>query len=404
MRGVIGSALVGLLSLTAVQTFADDGDQAPKTPKKWTVLVYINGNNNLDSFGSLNINQMEQIGSSADVNVLVEWASKSKGETNRLLVKKDNDNNMVTSPIVQKLGKVDMGDYKTVVDFVKWGVANYPAEHYMVDIWDHGSGWHLNRGEFHPADISWDDNTGHHITTAELAVAMKESAAIIGHKVDIYASDACLMAMAEIAQEMADSVAVFAGSEETEPGEGWSYADFLRPVVAKPTATPIEVSQMLSKSYLDAYNGGIYGHQDVTFSAFDLSQMPAYLTAVKDLGAALNKLSMADKKKVIAAISNSENFTYSDYVDVADFLSVLQSANITAMDSEAVASLKKATSSLVVYGMGLGQHSKAKGLSMWIPASSYAYTQYADRYSKLKFDMATGWGMVLKNLLAASDE
>src|SRR5436309_1986144 len=31
-------------------------------PKKWTVLVYMNAANDLEKFGSLNMNQMEQIG------------------------------------------------------------------------------------------------------------------------------------------------------------------------------------------------------------------------------------------------------------------------------------------------------------------------------------------------------
>jgi len=75
------------------------------------------------------------------------------------------------------------------------------------------------------------------ITTKQLGQALKESAAIIGHPVDVYGSDACLMAMAEVAHEMADSVNVYVGSQEVEPGAGWPYGDFLKLWTAKPTAT-----------------------------------------------------------------------------------------------------------------------------------------------------------------------
>src|SRR6185312_17425586 len=198
--------------------------------KDWTFLVYINGHNNLDSYGAQNIKSMEQVGSSDKLNIVVQWASLANNDTRRLLIQKDTTGSQdVTSPVVQSLPRVDMGNYHSLVDFVKWGAQNYPAKHYFVAVWDHGNGWHLQSmgGNMHANDISWDDDSGNNITTEQLGQAMGEIATAIGHKVDIYGSDACLMAMAEVAGEMKDSVSVFVGSQETEPGAGWPYATFL---------------------------------------------------------------------------------------------------------------------------------------------------------------------------------
>ena len=57
-------------------------------------------------------------------------------------------------------------------------------------------------GGFTTKDISYDDVSGHVITTEQLALAMGEIQKITGNKVELYGSDACLMAMAEIAGEM----------------------------------------------------------------------------------------------------------------------------------------------------------------------------------------------------------
>src|SRR5690349_13871147 len=78
--------------------------------KEWTLLVFLNGNNNLDRFGALNINQMEKVGSTSDINIVVQWASWSRDGVQRLLVNKDTDTENVTSPVVENIGKVDMGD------------------------------------------------------------------------------------------------------------------------------------------------------------------------------------------------------------------------------------------------------------------------------------------------------
>jgi hypothetical protein len=47
---------------------------APR-PKKWTVMVFLNAANNLEPYGIEDMNEMEKIGSTRDVNVVVELAA-----------------------------------------------------------------------------------------------------------------------------------------------------------------------------------------------------------------------------------------------------------------------------------------------------------------------------------------
>jgi hypothetical protein len=372
--------------------------QAAPAEKDWTFLIFLNGNNSLDDFGPININQAETVGSTDQVNIVVQWASLKNGDVRRLLVKKDNDPNTVTSPIVQTLPSVDMGDYHSVVDFVKWGVANYPAKHYFLDIWDHGSGWHSKKFRgLKPMDISLDENTGHMITTAQLGEALKESAAVIGHKIDIYGSDACLMAMAEVAQEMSDSVNVYVGSQEVEPGAGWPYGDFMQMWAANPSATPQQIGQMLVKAYVASYKGGSNGTDNVTFSAFDMAYLPQIDAAVKSMGAAVQKLSSTEKAKVATAFSNTQSYTMPDYVDFGDLLGVLQQASISTMDAGMYTSAKAAEKQFVIASDQNG-YDKATGLSIWGPSDKSTYSQYADLYSVLQFQLATQWGDALKYL------
>lgn len=371
--------------------------------KEWTMLIYLNGNNSLDDFGPLNLNQAETVGSTDKINVVAQWASLKNKDVRRLLVVKDSNPKKVTSPILENMGKVDMGDYKNLVEFIKWGAKNFPAKHYMVDIWNHGSGWHqknaLNRvGGVVINDISIDDTTGHSISTKQLGQAFREASAAIGQKIDLYGSDACLMAMAEVATEVSESVNVFLGSQDLEPGAGWPYGDFLTLWAAKPTASAREVSTMLVTSYVESYQGGSNGRENVTLSSYDLEYLPKLITAVKDFGGAVQKVDKSERKKVVQAMKDSQSYFYEDYIDLGDLVTNLQKGAITTLDTNALAEVNTAAKGFLVSNAQSG-FPKATGISMWAPADMATYKKFATLYNDLQFQTQTSWGEALKYLL-----
>jgi hypothetical protein len=402
-----------LALFTLCFSFAALANNPPQnTEKEWTLLVFLNGNNNLDRFGKINMLQMEKVGSTADINVVVQWASISRRGVQRYYVTKSTNPNDTTSPSIQDLGQVDMGDWKNLVAFVEWGVKNFPAKHYFVDVWDHGSGWHaiqnrlkaldsrvnMNPG-FSPFDISWDDHTGHSISTQQLGEAMAQAKQIIGHKVDLYGSDACLMAMAEVANEMSDSVSTFSGSQEVEPGAGWPYDTFLARWAKKPKSSPNEVGKYLTEEYTASYMGGVNGHGNVTFSTYDLSKMEVLNKAIAKLGHDLATLGSEGTAKVMQILAGVQSFTFSDYGDLGDFVGGLETASIAGLERAPLAELKEAISHFVVANKVTPNFARATGISIWLPSSKDVYDSYSSKYEALKFQQNTHWGDTLKALL-----
>lgn len=373
--------------------------------KEWTFLIYLNGNNSLDSFGAQNLSQMEKVGSTDQINIVVQWASLASKKVERLYIQKGNDPSKITSPVIQDLGSVDMGDWKTLEQFIQWGVAAYPAQHYFINVWDHGSGWHDIRSmsmfpmALRPMDISWDDNTGHSITTQELGQVMADATKFIGHKVDIYGSDACLMAMAEVAEQMSGSVGVFVGSEETEPGAGWPYDTFLKRWVANSSMTAEQVGAALVNEYAKSYEGGSNGTEEVTFSAFNLDKMGELNQAVALLGEKLSTLDKAARAQIVSGIGNTQTFTDSDYGDLGDFANAIDQAKIPELDAKSIANVKQAIQDFVIANGVTPRYSKAMGVSIWLPADLDTYNSYADKYHMLKFQSVTKWGDALRYIL-----
>lgn len=390
-----------LLSMPISFAKAEDPEVKPTAAmKEWTFLVFLNGNNSLDMFGDLDINEMEKVGSTADINVVVQWASMSGKFTKRLLVNKDSDESKVTSPILSTSGPVDMGDWKKLVEFIEWGVKKYPAKRYFINVWNHGSGWHLQNGKLtkKPSgpgllDISNDDLTGSVITTEQLGLAMTAAAKIIGHKVDLYGSDACLMAMVEVAGEMSNSATAFVGSEDLEPGKGWPYDTFLERWVKTPKISGIAVGKILAEEFTKSYSlnkaRGSQGISDVTLSVFDLEKYDAMVNSLHEFASELKKIDAASLTKLKDAALSTLNFYMTDYRDLTHFLMLVDQSNVLA-DNKFAANAKSATEDFITTNMQTG-YPDAGGATIWMPIKESTYNTHATRYSKLKFAQSTGW-------------
>lgn len=368
--------------------------------KEWAILTYLNGFNSLDSFGYSNMNDMEKVGSTARVHVVSQWASLQTKEVHRIYVNKDSDPTHVTSPVVENLGQIDMGDYRSLVEFVKWAVKKYPAEHYFVNVWNHGNGWHFskNQGGVTTRDLSYDDLSGNKITTEQLGIAMSDISREIGQKVDIFGSDSCLMAMAEVVGEMKGSVAHFVGSEEVEPADGWPYEKFLARINTGEKKSAAEVSEILAKAYSDSYERG----RQATLSGMDLAQYGTLATAVRDLGEAMKAQSVAARQKIFQAMTRAQSFTNDDYKDLGDFVDQISADPATGIRPEVLVGVKTALKLFVTSNHTTTDMARAQGVSIWFPSSAWQFDSYKDRYKALNFNQDTAWIDAITATLTAS--
>ena len=89
---------------------------------KWTFMVYMAGDNNLSEAGDVDLEEMRQVGSTSDVNVLVEFDNAGNLGTKRYHVQRQGHNETV-----ETLGETDCGDPKVLNNFISWAVEKYPA-------------------------------------------------------------------------------------------------------------------------------------------------------------------------------------------------------------------------------------------------------------------------------------
>ncbi len=371
-------------------------EQAP-VEKEWTFINFVNGNNNLDFFTEEDLNQMEAVGSTDRINVVVQWAHYRRPTVTRLLMHKDDNMNEVTSPVVEDIGEVDMGNAQNLKDFIKWSMEKYPAKHYFVSIWNHGSGWRKSRSTVGTWDISFDDRFGTFITTAQLGQALTEVTQETGNKIDVLGMDACLMAMIEVAGEMKDAVDVMIGSQDLEPGSGWPYTELLTEWNNAESATPENVGSILVKTYMESYSNGSQGNESVTQSAVRLSAYPTLVQSIRELGEHL--MSLPEKAQIKSAMQATGNFYYSDYKDLKSFVDQLANANISSLDASYLENVRQAVDAMVISNQASADFSFASGISLWIPTNSWTLDSYSSIYEPLNFSLETGWLNVITDIV-----
>jgi hypothetical protein len=373
---------------------------------EWTVMVYLDADNNLESAGIDDINEMEIVGSTTEVNIVVQvdripysvLASNNQGyaddtsndnwtTTRRYYITQDFDPVLINSQLKSDLGELNMGDPQTLVDFANWAVTNYPAKKYLLVIWNHGGGF---RSLSLTKDIAWDDTSGgDKITMPELEYALSAISAQIGKKIDIVGMDACLMAMTEVAYQVKDYADILVASEENEPGDGWPYDTILGELMGNPLISSEQLAVDIVDKYIFSYPYG-----NVTQSAIDLSYMGTLAGQLSNLALAIMSDSLTPKSKYILASVSSQYYGDYDFIDLYDFCNQLVTySNSLEVKNIALNIQQTLNYAVIKSGYSGGSVSGSKGLSIYFPYIAYHYY-----YNYTNFSQDTFWDEMLLSL------
>jgi hypothetical protein len=354
-------------------------------------MVYLDADNNLEEMGVDDFLEMASVGSTAEVNIVVQFDRSTKSNpasggdtrygdwttTKRFLVQTGMEPTSANE--IADLGEVNMAAPSALANFVLWAMAAYPADYYFLDLWDHGIGWEgviLDQGTF--------------MKTSELAEALRMVYEAAG-KVDIIGNDACRMTV-EIDYELRNYADFFVGSEKDEPLAGWPYDALLAALVANPSMGPRELGQTLVDVYVASYvENSLYS---VTLSVIESAALPGLAQAASRFVAEVNRSLPYFQKELLAARDETESYEGGVEFDLYDFAREVQSAIPSRRVKDAATSLMSEVLRAVSYEAHWDNPSPingipakdAHGLSVWFPVQ---VTNPA--YHDLDWSKDTGW-------------
>lgn len=359
------------------------GSAAPPSMDAWTVMVYIDADNNLEPFGMMNLEMLESVGSSSNVNFVVLMDTYT-GPASLMYVRKGG------ADVLADWGEVDMADPATMTAFIKAAKDAAPAQRYCFISWDHGGGW---RG------LNWDDTSSEetgvsqYMNMTELRTAVADAGVVF----DVFAFDQCLMAQPEVAYQMAGFARYLVFSEETIYGQGFPYDAIAEDLVAKPEMSGLELSKVIVQDFA-AYYESITWANDWTISAFDMSAMSDLTEAVTHLASAQLKVLSIYRSQFKNDLAGAITYYYPYYADLKDYATNVY--NDKAILDKDVKSAAKEVITAVDRGIVLSINSKhnsdSTGLSIYFPSYKRSYLGLKPAYEQVPFAVDTGWWLWLQ--------
>jgi hypothetical protein len=380
MRKPIYLFLKFVLLLSLLSTLADTAFAAPPTTRaKWTVMVYISGDNNLEDFVVSDIEtELAPIGSSANVQV-VALADRAPGydtsrgdwQTTKLF---HVTKGMLATPesAVADWGERDFGDKQTLIDFVTWTKSNYPADHYALYFWGHGWNWH-------PGYVMRDDTDNDTLDMEEVKAALPS----IGF-IDMVGFDGCNMASIEVQMLWHGHATAVSHSQEWVGGEGIQYDLVLEQLTANPYMGADQVAIATTQS----------ASSDKTWSAVAVDgRFDALISAVNQWSIALKDGLGTNRKKYDQAFTATRSFWQApmdkDLYDMAYEINSRVSDQTIKNKSQAVMS---AVSSVVLSERHVNAYADVHGITIYhISKATEKDSNYNYYRTTLDFALQTGW-------------
>ncbi|MFT3891654.1 MAG: clostripain-related cysteine peptidase [Anaerolineales bacterium] len=359
---------------------------------EWTVIVYSAADDDvLEESMVFDVNEMEMVGSNPNLNIVVQMDRYARGftgdgdwtDTRRFLIQQDNDLNNITSPVVESVGEVDMGDPQTLIDFVDWAIQNYPAKKYALIMSDHGGGW---TGGF--SDKSAPDSL---LTLPEIVSAIESVRQTTGvDKFEVIGFDACLMGQIEVFGSLYPYSNYMVASEEVIPGYGWSYAAWLGQLAQNPVVDGRGVGQSIVSTYVvnDTYLTEVRATPDdiqqeeatTTLGAIESARMPDVIGAMNQFVSAMASIDQPTVAKARTYARSYFNLFGEDatpsFIDLENFSEVVADMSGDASVQQAAAQLKTAIASAVVSEKHGPNMAGSNGISFFFPDSDiYNFTE-----------------------------
>jgi hypothetical protein len=356
---------------------------------RWTVLIYSAADNNLESVMMRDINRLEMIGSTDDVNLVAlidrhpqYWTGSDNWSDTRLIrIEQDNNLFTITSPVIRRLGEANTGDPETLRRFIEWGVQSYPAEQYMLIIADHGGGW-----QGASSDESSDDQM---ISLAGLQRALEGGLRGAGlEQLDLLVFDTCLMGELEVWALLAPYARYGVASEEITYGLS-GLNTTIGALVDDSDISPADLARLFVDNFA-AYYADNKTFTTLTMSAVDLEQLPAVQRAVDRLAKAL----IADvntPETILAAargVAHSPAFADTDreffgIIDLRSFLLILEYLSENPTVVKAAQQAQRALEEAVLARYGGPDVPSVGGLSFFFPTWSRLVDIYRNGYKDI---------------------
>lgn len=322
-----------------------------------TIMVYMCGTDleSQSGMGTSDLKEMVNAKLGDNVNLIV-FTGGCKRWKNSVVSSSVNQIYQIRNGKLLRLeenaGKDAMTKPATLTSFIKYCAKNFPANRNMLIFWDHGGGSLSGYGydEKYSSSGSMD--------LSGINSAIKGG----GVKFDVIGFDACLMATVETGLMLSDYGDYMIASEESEPGVGWYYTNWLTKLGANTSMKTVELGKIIVDDFVDVCNQQCRG-QATTLSITDLAELENTVPdALSAFSTTTNEMIQKQYNTVSKARNGAREFAQSSRIDQVDLIHFAMN-----LGTEEGKTLAQALDGAVKYNRFSGGMTNAYGLSVYFP-------------------------------------
>lgn len=407
----------------------------PPDPQKasWNVMIYFGGDNNLAPMALIDLQELEQVGSTsqvhftvlADIYFEVELEGGGVGVFGLF-----NNSDQLVTPMMRITKNPQEGiqshlvdpeavlydnigynsaDPQNLTNFIKWSAQKYPADKYALILWDHGGSWLPGRASAGAIQDMW-EGEGNSMYIHEIDAAIKNS----GVHFNLLDFDACNMASIEVLYQLKDVSDYICVSQRTIPGSGNEYTGIANFLVSNPSATGKGLGGAIIDTYIAFSTPG--DEASLTRSLIETSKLGAVASAVNQVVPYLADPAIISSEAL--ELTFNEPVRFFQDVDIVNYANVLQYHSNNPNLSNNLENLKTAVYNSVVYNrvFSSGTHipdlpfpdyeyhpdqdfnvAWASGLSIFLPRDWDWIEWNFGYYTSIGWDLDTGWSWVIRH-------
>ena len=348
----------------AVDTAVASGSRAKRTVIKGggkdtvTIMVYMCGTDleSRSAMATKDLMEMTKANIGSNVNLIVytggctRWNNQVMSNSVNQIYKVENGQ---LRRLVSDAGNVSMTKPATLTSFIQWCSENYPANRNELILWDHGGGSVSGYGY----DQKFQQSGS--MTLAGINTALKDA----GVSFDFIGFDACLMATVETGLMLDQYADYMIASEETEPGIGWYYTNWLTKLSANTSMATTDIGRSIVDDFVSTCQSQTRG-QSATLSVVDLAELahtvPAPLKAFSQSISSL--VNNNNYRQVSAARNNTREFARSTMIDQIDLVHFTKN-----LGTQEGAALADALQGAIKYNRTTSDMTNSYGLSIYFP-------------------------------------
>ncbi len=346
-----------------------------------TVMIYMCGTDLESKYGMGTSDLGEMVKATIDhkVNVIVETGG-CRAWKNNIVSSSVNQIYQVQTGGLRRLesdfGKSYMTDPDNLASFIQYCTKNFPADRNILIFWDHGggslSGYGYDEKQGSGFGVSADT-----MTLPEIDAALKKGGCVF----DWIGFDACLMATLETAMVCNNYADYMIASEESEPGTGWYYTDWLTQLSKNTSVSTESIGKTIVDTFVTASQRA-QANAQVTLSVLDLAKMQGTVPqALRNFSTSTTNLIKGNNYKQVAdARANARQFARQSRINQVDFIDLCDKIG-TAEAKTLAAALRGCVS------YQNGNISRANGVSVYFPYETLSGVKNAiNTYNNLGID------------------